>query len=102
MYNRYASRCNEYCRTEPKHEPLRTGGREPPPPPPPQRPVQDRQKSGPLSFLNLNFLQKGAGGILPKDMDLGDILLYLVLFLLYLENNDEECLIILLVLLFMK
>ena len=35
--------------------------------------------------------------ILPKGLDFGDILLFLVLFLLYVETKDEEFLIILIV-----
>jgi len=111
MYNRYACHCDNYRRLE-LHEPSAAKqGCEVPPPPP--RPLQGKNKdtNNPLSFLNfkggdgsnpLSFLNLKNLSFLPKDMDFGDMLLFAVLILLYLENNDEECLIMLLVLLFMK
>jgi hypothetical protein len=41
-------------------------------------------------------------GLIPKGIDIGDILLFAILLLMYLESGDEECLIILAVLLFTK
>ncbi len=112
MYNRYACRCDEFRRAEPICLEPKTPGRGGDPPPPPCKP-QSREKeaskefspdssksrdaTGLLSILNFNNLK-----IFPKDMDLGDILLFAVLLLLFLEKGDEECLIILLVLLFIN
>lgn len=90
MYNRYACRCDNYCRTDPKHEPHRVGGGCDPP-----RKAQHSilGKQNPLSSLL---------GLIPKGIDIGDILLFAILLLLYLESGDEECLIILAVLFFTK
>ncbi len=102
MYNRYACRRGEFLRTEPQHEPCRPKhGCDPPPPPCPE-PERSRNASNPLSFLNLKNLNIKNLNLLPGDLDAGDILLFLALILLYLKNKDEECLIILLVLLFMN
>ncbi len=98
MYNRYTSRCKEYCRTEPKHEPGHRGhGGYPPPPPPPREAQSKTPILGGINSLLSPFLS-----FLPKDLDFGDIMLFGILFLLFLKNGDEECLIILAVMLFMK
>lgn len=105
MYNRYACRCDEFRRAEPirLEPPALEHGCGPPPPPYTQQSKgsansnKGKDSNGLLSLLNFNNLK-----ILPKDMDIGDILLYAVLFLLFLERGDEECLIILLVLFFMN
>ena len=41
-------------------------------------------------------------GLFPKGIDIGDLLLFAILLLMYLESGDEECLIILAVLFLMK
>jgi|GEM_PF-765586 len=92
MYNRYACRCDKFCRTDLKHEPRRDGGGCGPP-----RWAQQQHppfgKHSPLSPLLSLF---------PKGIDIGDLLLFAILLLMYLESGDEECLIILAVLLLMK
>lgn len=104
MYNRYACRCDEYRRAEPICLEPTAPGRGCGPPPPQSKSGSNNSKSkdssGLLSLLNFNSFKNI--NILPKDIDIGDILLYAVLFLLFLEKGDEECLIILLVLLFMN
>ena len=112
MYNRYACRCDEFRRTEPINlEPCAAKHGCDPPPPPPPPPSKSKEAFNPFSFLNfkskdnaspLSFLNLNSLNILPKDMDLGDILLFAVLILLYIEKGDEECLVMLLVLFFMK
>ncbi len=96
MYNRYTCRCKEYCRTEPKSEPCRRNNCGYDPLPPPQQ--RHAQRTAPESGSPLSSLL----GFLPKDLDFGDIMLFTILFLLFLKNGDEECLIILAVMLFMK
>lgn len=90
MYNRYSCRCGEYCRTEPKREPCRREERCGAPPHRAQKPAEGGSLLSPLL------------GLLPKDLDFGDIMLFGILLLLFLKNGDEECLIILAVMLFMK
>ena len=97
MYNRYTCRCKEYCRTEPKHEACRRDKRGCDPPPLPRQAQCKTPESKGLGGLLSPFLD-----FLPKDLDFGDIMLFGILFLLYLKNGDEECLIILAVMLFMK
>jgi hypothetical protein len=107
MYNRYACRCDEFRRTEPLNlEPCaEKHGCDPPPQ------SKSKEANNPFSFLNfkskgngnpLSFLNLNSLNIFPKDMDIGDILLFAVLILLFIEKGDEECLIMLLVLLFMN
>ncbi len=103
MYNRYACCRGDFRRTEPQHEPCRPQqGCDPPPTPTCSENPRSRESSNPLSFLGLKNFNIGNLNILPKDMDFGDMLLFLALILLYLKNKDEECLIMLLVLLFMN
>jgi hypothetical protein len=98
MYNRYTCRCKEYCRTEPKHEPGRRDKRGCDPPLLPPRQAQSKTPES----KGLGSLIKPILDFLPKDLDFGDIMLFGILFLLFLKNGDEECLIILAVMLFMN
>ena len=90
MYNRYACRCDNYCRTDPKHVVHRPGGGCDPP------------RKSPQSIFGKQNTLSSRMGLIPKGIDIGDILLYAILFLMYLESGDDECLIILAVLLFTK
>ncbi|NLL45444.1 MAG: hypothetical protein GX250_01370 [Clostridiales bacterium] len=90
MYNRYACRCDNYCRTDLKHGAHRSGSGHDPP------------RKGPQSILGKQNPLSSLMGLIPKGIDIGDILLFAILLLMYLESGDEECLIILAVLLFTK
>lgn len=103
MYNRYLGNTGRYERvTEaPVRRIANSHGA-----PPPARHAElvnvgaERQKPPPIGggglgnifkSLNLNFLNIN----LPFGLDLGDIMLLLILFLLYLDTKDDEFLIIL-------
>lgn len=103
MYNRYIPRGDGtyICRQEPDFE---TEHQETPPPPEPEIPEPHQkkdQKSGGFPF-NLGSLDGITGkirGLLPKGMDIGDIILLLILILLLLDGEDDEMLWVLLIML---
>jgi len=97
MYNRYACRSDKYCRTDPRYEPRRDGGGCDPPH---RAQQQQHQHHHPNKGNNNPF--SPLLGMLPKGIDIGDLLLIAILLLMYLESGDEECLIILAVLFLMK
>ena len=80
MYNRYIQRDEGPYRPVPPEQPRR---REPPPPPPGELHMLERL----LDRLHL------------RDLDSGDLLLLLILFLLFRQEADEEALIALALLL---
>lgn len=61
----------------------------------PERPPAHTRQSGGLFSLSglADQLRQSFGQLLPQGMELGDILLIVILFLLYLESKDEELLI---------
>lgn len=88
MYNKFS--CSRYSRVE-QH-----------PPESRQRhraiPQQDRDRHQPSCTAEHPRRESGPlGSILPPGVDAGDILFLLVLLFLYLESEDEEFLIILIV-----
>ena len=93
MYNRYVRGNNgDFTRMPqqdtpppPKQEPPTT-----PPPPPPTRPVQS---STPKSPPEKKFLDSLLSKIHLQDIDSGDLLLLLILFLLFRQDADDEILI---------
>jgi len=76
MYNRYIPRDEGPYRPVPPPEPPRH--REPPPPPPPKE---------------LHMLDHLLDRLHLRDLDSGDLLLLLILFLLFRQEADEEALI---------
>ena len=71
--------------------------------PAPPRPVfPDRGQRGPDPGLNFGKLGDTLKALLPQGLDTGDLLLFAVLLLLYVDSGDTEALILLGVLLFMK
>ncbi len=89
-YNRYIGNTGRHYRVGDAASPVK---QEAPPAGPPKKTVgavgpMARKRSSPLS------------GLLPKGMDAGDIMLFLMLFLLYSDSGDEDFLIIMAVLFF--
>jgi hypothetical protein len=92
MYNRYACRCDKFCRTDLRYEPRRDSGGCGPP----------RRAQHQNSFFGKHNPLSPLLGLVPEGLDIGDLLLFAILLLMYLESGDEECLIILAVLFLMK
>lgn len=86
MYNRYIPQSDGTHRRRPTQEPA-----QPVQPPEPQRPEQEVpvKHSPPLpqhSFGITNFLRQ----ILPKDFDIGDLIVVLLLLLMAADRKEEQ------------
>lgn len=125
MYNRYIPRGDGsyICRQEPDFEPVYQGRQEPPPEPIPQAEITtynpgpganpgpginqgpgpgsmpEQKVQGSRNSFGLGNITEMIRGILPKNIDVGDILLVLILILLLIEGEDDEMLWILLIML---
>lgn len=111
MYNRYIPRGDGsyICRQEPdfEHEPEPVIIKEPqkneppidhnePPRREPEPEIKARSNKGPFG---IGSITESLRGILPKNVDIGDLLLIFILILLLIEGEDDEILWILLILL---
>ena len=101
-YSRYADNSDAYYRRtghysapDPPLHVRSTEQRESagPTPSPPGRSKRPQSNDGPLSFLRPEFFRS----LLPAGIDAGDLLLIVMLFLLYIDTEDEDFLIILIV-----
>lgn len=110
MYNRYIGNTGAFTRVEEADDMNRSRAQPAfSAPPPPAASPKASQPSGNTAF-GLGGLLSGLSGSLknvtglfghmPFGLDLGDILLFLLLFLFFLESGDEEFLVILAVIAF--
>lgn len=96
MYNRYIRNDNgAYTRMpqqdEPRQQPPRPSSPPPSSPPPPQHPPQHPPKDN--RSPESKFLDRLLGKLHLGDVDSGDLILLLLLFILFKEEADEELLI---------
>ena len=102
LYNRYIR--NDYGQYErvPQQEPPRSAPPPPPfqepstpPPPPPREPHEPPPPSSPPQHppLDLRFVDRLLDKLHLGDLDSGDLLLLLIMFLLFRQEADEEVLI---------
>ena len=95
MYNRYTRNDNGvYTRISQNDTPPPGGGPKPGGPPPrPQPPLEPKPPSGPPHRPERDILNRLLEKLLLGDLDSGDLLVLLLLFLLFREKADEELLI---------
>ena len=95
MYNRYTRNdTGVYTRISQNDTPLPGGGLKPGGPPPgPQPPPESKPPSGPPHRPERDILNRLLEKLHLGDLDSGDLLVLLLLFLLFREKADEELLI---------
>ena len=95
MYNRYTRNDNGvYTRISQNDTPPPGGGSKPGGPPPrPQPPLEPKPPSGPPHRPERDILNRLLEKLHLGDLDSGDLLVLLLLFLLFREKADEELLI---------
>ena len=91
MYNRYIRNDNGAYTRMPQHDEPRQQPPKPSPPPPPQHSPHHPPKDNRLP--ESKFLDRLLGKLHLGDVDSGDLILLLLLFILFKEEADEELLI---------